>query len=274
MKKLFLVFLICVTALCSASCETEKELVPFDGFRAIFLDTGKSDCILIRMDDKVIMCDTADDDDYMKITSVMKSNGIDKIDCMILTHFDKDHIGSSGALIRNFDVGTVYAPEASANSDEYKKLTSALTLRNMELTYLTENTEFATENGAVRIYAPFEESYDDDNSYSLITEIEYKGSVMLLTGDATKQRLSEFLSAETADGYDVIKLPHHGEYTKSLLALLSRAQAKYGIVTCDESKSTVEGKLEKAAAQYELELLFTFDGDIIFEHDGEAFVKR
>ena len=272
MKKLFLAILSLCLIFCAASCDKkEKDTSTFSGFTASFLNTGKSDCMIIHMDDIVIMCDTSEQD-FEKISSVLKNDGIEKIDYMILTHFDKDHIGSAGEIIRNYEVGTVFAPKAPAKSDEYKKLTEALTLKNMEITYLTADTELATENGSVRIFAPFEENYDDDNAYSLITEVKYKNSVMLLTGDATKQRLSEFLSVEPADGIEVIKLPHHGEYTKSLLALISRAQPKYGIVTCDASKATVERKLENTAAQYDMELLFTFNGDIVFVHDGERFV--
>ena len=275
MKKYALLFIIIsvLTALCA--CTETKNQAEYLGFRAAFLNVGKADCIIVQMDEVNILCDTGKSESSNKIISVLTEYGIERIDYMILTHFDKDHIGSAGVLIRNYDVGTVYAPDTSADSDAYERLVNALTAKKAQLTVLTENVVIGTANGSVKIYAPHESDYESDNAYSLITAITYKGKSMLLTGDATKKRLSEFLSEDTGISYDVIKFPHHGEYTKSLLALLSRADARYGIITCASDKATVEEKAEKAAEQYEVELFYTCDGDVVFGYeDGEGFYIR
>ena len=64
--------LLTLTVGCGAG--EEKQL---PAFAVEFLSTGKSDCILICMDDLVILCDAADADDYPAIRALMKARGAD-----------------------------------------------------------------------------------------------------------------------------------------------------------------------------------------------------
>ena len=273
MLKKAVLFLIMMFMLCAfAGCI--KNAGNPSGFSALFLNTGKSDCFIIRMDGITLMIDTGETDDWNKIITAFDSRDITRIDYLIITHFDKDHIGCAGSCIRNAGVGTVYAPRSSANSKEYRTLVQAMEDRGMDFSYVTENITINTQNGSVTIYAPLQDSYEDDNAYSLITDITYKGKSMLFTGDATKKRLAEFLSIAPEKEYEVIKLPHHGEYTKSLLTLLSKANAEYGIITCTSDMETVEDKTIACAEKYNVELLYTYNGDIEFIYDNEFVLNK
>ena len=273
MLKKAVLFLIMLFMLCAfAGCI--KNAGNPSGFSALFLNTGKSDCFIIRMDSITLMIDTGETDDWNKIITAFDSHGVTRIDYLIITHFDKDHIGCAGSCIRNTDVDTVYAPRSSANSKEYRTLVQAMEDRGMDFSYVTENITINTQNGSVTIYAPLQDSYEDDNAYSLITDITYKDKSMLFTGDATKKRLAEFLSIAPEKEYEIIKLPHHGEYTKSLLTLLSKTNAKYGIITCTSDMSTVEDKTIACAEKYNVELLYTYNGDIEFIYDNGFVLNK
>ena len=86
---------------------------------AEFLNTGKSDSILIRMDDQVILVDTGDDDDYNAIKAKLDGYGINTIDYLIITHYDNDHIGAADDVLKNYTVKMVYAPDYVRNSGEF-----------------------------------------------------------------------------------------------------------------------------------------------------------
>ena len=272
LKKVILFILIILTVL-PVSCSGKNGGTAFSGFSAVFLNTGKSDCFIIRMDDSAFMIDTGETDDLTKITSALGNAGITRIDGIIITHFDKDHIGCAGTIIRNFEIGKVYAPKSSADSREYAALIQGLDQKNMDFTYVTEDITINTQNGSVVIYAPEQESYADDNAYSLITDVTYKDKSILFTGDATKKRLSEFLNHAPEKEYEIIKMPHHGEYTKSILTLFDRENARYGVITCASDMSSVEDKTITAAEKYDVELLYTYNGDIEFTYSDGGFVK-
>ena len=105
---LLLAALLLTAAFSGCGAENKETYPPFT---VDFLSTGKSDCALIRMDELVILSDTADADDYETIARCLKSYGIKKIDYMILSHYDKDHIGAAAPLIRYYEVEKVICPD-------------------------------------------------------------------------------------------------------------------------------------------------------------------
>lgn len=78
------------------------------GFSIYFFNAGKADCMLISNNDNHIMIDTGEEDLEKTILSYLKNNNISKLDYLILTHFDKDHIGSASGVIKNVDVANVF----------------------------------------------------------------------------------------------------------------------------------------------------------------------
>ena len=86
----------------------EKE--PGGLFRMTILDTGKSDCIIMEAGNRVVVNDAADADDADAICDFLDKRQVGRIEYLILSHFDKDHIGSAAKLIRNYEVGCVLMP--------------------------------------------------------------------------------------------------------------------------------------------------------------------
>ena len=76
-----------------------------------FLDTGKSDCIVIEAGESVVLNDTADADDAAAICAYLDERGTTRIEYVILSHFDKDHIGSAADLLYRYEVGCVLMPD-------------------------------------------------------------------------------------------------------------------------------------------------------------------
>lgn len=231
-------------------------------FTADILSTGKSDCILLTMDDLTVLLDTADADDSKKIAEALKSRGIERIDCLILSHFDKDHIGSAAWLIGNYDVGRILAPDYAEDSDEYAALMDAAAEKDIEVEKLRERVTLTTQHAAL-IVDPPDKVYGDDNNNSLLCEIAYGEHRFLFTGDALKKRLNAFLP-ESAEHYDFIKLPHHGDDNKALTELLERTTPDYAAETV-ENASAVESSLSETLSRLGTQLFTTDRGSIRIE---------
>lgn len=269
MKKLILMLLSAVFMVFAYSACKNDDAAEF---YMEFLDTGKSDCIIIRQDGLSMLCDCADKDDGGYITERLNELNISALDYLIITHFDKDHIGSAAFIIESFDVRNVIMPSYGEDSDEYFEMMSAISMSDAKTVVLTDDTAFESKNGKITVNAPRKE-YDDDNNNSLIVSIEYENKNILLTGDAKKDRLNEFLS-ENSTIYDIIKLPHHGDYNKKLAELLMRSEPEFCVITCDAGKSTVEEKTVNAAGKYAKELLYTSDGRISFTYKNGEIIKN
>ena len=115
MKKLISLILIFVCVLNSAGCTSQKEYVYVD-----FLDVGNADCIVIRTENRTTVIDTATSILSDIIFEYLNEKEIDRIDILIITHFDKDHVGGASEVIENFETSHIIMPDYVSTSDEYK----------------------------------------------------------------------------------------------------------------------------------------------------------
>ena len=236
-------------------------------FSVNLLSTGKSDCAIIHMDGLVIVNDTADSDDYGAISAALKNGGTTRIDYLILSHYDKDHIGSAAALIHGFEVGMILRPDYEKQSPEYNALVVAEKARNVPVEVLREDYRIETSNGTITVDPP-KEDYGDDNNNSLITTVSYRGHNLLFLGDAEKKRLDAFLDA-AEDIYDFMKLPHHGDINKKLDSLLRRTTPRWAAETV-ASAEDVAPELVKRLKTLGTTLYCTADGSVFISWDGSA----
>ena len=246
------------------------------------LDTGKSDCILITLDNTVILMDTADADDYAEIADELQSLGISRIDHLILTHFDNDHIGSASKIIEDFHVAQVYMPNYVRDSGLYRALVEALeeNASRTTVTRLNDDTEIALSAGKLwinvsRVYPELshqepipEDSMDND--LSLICGIELGDFSALFLGDAEKKRCEDFLAqTQYAGQYDFIKLPHHGSHNKALRDLLTQSGVKYGVI-CTDAFASIEAEVVTLMRNLGALTYYSYNGTMLLRTDGKT----
>lgn len=264
----FLAFVLCL-ALFLTGCGGEKESGA--SLRMTFLDTGKSDCILIEAGESIVVNDTADADDAEAICTFLDEQGKTQIVYLILSHFDKDHIGSAADLILKYEVGCVLMPDYEEDSAAYLALMQALEETGTESRRLREAYAFSLEGVDFYVDAPRESVYENDNNYSLITCVTNGQNRFLLAGDAKKLRIEEFLDTREAKGrYDLIKMPHHGNYTKNLETLFATARPRYAVLTADPERLRVEEKTVALLDAYGCEVYYTDEGTVTAVSDGET----
>ncbi|NLB61197.1 MAG: MBL fold metallo-hydrolase [Clostridiales bacterium] len=258
-KKLFTLIYICLLLCIFFGCEQPKK-----DFEIAFLNTGDSDCIIIEVSETVIIIDTAYDYNYDKIKTYLDSLKVGRIDYLILTHFDKDHIGSAAKIIENYQIGEIIAPNYEKISAYITALDSAVRSTKTNYTKISEDKLVELENGRLWISVPKENIYKDENNYSLIVSLKYEKHSFLFMGDALKIRTQEFLADVDLPewNYSLVKAPHHGDYSKPLRALCEDSQLEYCVITTDSQDNT-EKNLIKLNQELEIKPYYTFDGDII-----------
>ena len=263
------------------------SLVPGDAFANAehlltirILETWKSDCILIQLDDTVILMDTADADDYGEISDEIQSLGISRIDYLILTHFDNDHIGSAAKIIEDFEIAEVYMPNYVRDSGLYRSLIKALdeNAERTTVTKLNDDTEIELPVGKLwinvsRVYPDLshEEPIPEDsmdNDLSLICGLSLGDFSALFMGDAEKSRCEDFAAqTQYAGQYDFVKMPHHGNYNKALSDVLTNCGAKYGVI-CSDGFANIETKTVLMLRNLGVLSYYTYNGTFVLRTDG------
>lgn len=262
----FPALLLCL-ALTLTGCGEEGESGAY--VQMTILDTGKSDCIVIEAGESVVVNDTADADDAAAICAFLDERGKTRIEYVILSHFDKDHIGSAADLLSRYEVGCVLMPDYEEDSEAYLSLMRAIEKTDTAYERLQKDVSFSVEGVSFYVDAPRESDYENDNNYSLITCVINGENRFLLMGDAKKIRTEEFLSSAMArERYDLIKMPHHGNYTKNLETLFETAKPRYAVLTPDRKRLRVEEETVELLDEYGCEAYYTDEGAVTVVSDG------
>ena len=92
--------------------EINKVDIPVIGQLKIhYIDVGQGDSILIQQGSSNMLIDTGTNASTSSLIAYLKSQNINKINYLVLTHPHEDHIGGADAVIKEFDIGTVYMPK-------------------------------------------------------------------------------------------------------------------------------------------------------------------
>lgn len=254
MKKLIALILV-VASLFAAACggidgtssDGGEEKGVADGFSVHFIDVGEGDCIFIRLPDrKSMLIDAGENSEanFSSIRSVLTRYGVERIDYLVLTHPDGDHIGNACALVEAFGVGTAYLPYVYDTSafTKYDEAVNALKADGALIKYSQIQTAVVGTDYAVFFLSPAPKdagggAYDDFNStltpsaqarndVSPIIYLEYAGVRFVFTGDAGFGQEEYVLLNEASGLYekffayygrecklenvDFLKVSHHG----------------------------------------------------------------
>lgn len=268
MKRICVVFFALLMLL--SGC-TKNASYKENEMRVFIPSTGKSDAILIKSCGYAVLNDAAYSDTSADLQNYLKSSGVEQIDLLILSHFDKDHIGGAADILRNFDVKMVVMPDYYSGSEFWLDMIEALDECDAERIIINSPEDFTFGEMKVHIDSPQLSKYEDENNYSLITEVSFGETRLLLTGDALDERLGEYLEKLSDEAhFDMIKLPHHGDSFPSLQKLVKLTAPKYAVITCDNTRSTVEEKVLKTLSKSETTVFFTDEGAVSFISDGSS----
>ena len=223
MKKIIILFLTTVISFFSCG---KKEVYP--DFTMDFLDVGKADCMVLRTENSTVVIDCGEKGDGKQILSLLAENEIETVDFLIITHYDKDHVGGAAKLINNIEVKNVLAPDYTEESDEMEKYNKALAGKNITPVLMHEDISFTLDDVEYTVYAPKKTFYgeDDDNDFSLVTKVVYHDTTMLFTGDAMEQRIEEIMDIGNCT---LLKVPYHARKIDNLEDFIKRVRPEYAV---------------------------------------------
>jgi len=205
-------------------------LIPyFDHNKYIYyFDVGQGDSILISIQNKNILIDTGGEREYFynNLYKDIKSRGINKIDYLILSHGDFDHMGDSIKLVNSFKIDKVIF-----NNGDYNNLEKELIneLKKKHINYYRNIDSIKIDN----YYLYFLNSglYDNENDNSNVIYLEIDNYKFLFMGDAGKEREKDILNEYDISDIDVLKVGHHGSNTSSSLYFINNIKPIYSIIS-------------------------------------------
>ena len=160
------------------------------------------------------------------VIKFLKSKGITKINYLILTHGDYDHIGEAINLVIKFKVEKVIFNCGSYNDLE-KKLIKVLDKKNIK--YYSCIKELNVDNN--KLYFLQTKEYDNENDNSNVIYTKMNGYKFMFMADAGIEKEKDILGEYDISGIDVLKVGHHGSKTSSSRTFIDEINPKYSIIS-------------------------------------------
>ena len=239
-----------------------------------FFDAGKADAILLTTQNSTVLIDTGEKGFGKTILETLEEKGIEHIDVLIITHFDKDHVGGAAKVLKGINVDTVLQSNQPKDSTEYENYLAALADTGITPITVRETYSFVLDGVSYCVDPPRQTEYqaDSSNNSSLIVTVQHGENRFLLAGDAQTQRLEEFLS--TNPGVcDVLKVPHHGKEEPLLEELLSVTRPAYAVITSSDQEPESAG-VTAALEEAGVGVLLTREGAVTFSSDGQTITAK
>lgn len=203
-----------------------------------FIDVGQGDSsLIITPKGNTILIDAGDEAHAKKVVSYIREQGIEKLDLVIATHPDADHIGGMDKVIKNFDIDVFAMPDVSAKTNQYKQIQRELKAKKMRATRLYQGDEVQIDDDIdFEILSPVKgKKYDDTNEYSIVAKIVYKDTSFILMGDATIENEVDIINNVPDIDIDVLKLGHHGSSTSSSDYFITKTSPNIAIISCGKN---------------------------------------
>ncbi len=241
-----------------------------------YIDVGQGDSIFIESPEGMTML--IDCGEYEKIDCVrdfLDDKGIERIDCLVVTHPHTDHMGGMATIIRNYDIGSIYMPKVTSNTTAFEVMLKAIQEKSMKIK--TAKAGMTIDFGSVDadIIAPISAEYEGLNNYSVVIRMQYKDRSFLFTGDIESEVEKELLDSKENLDSDVLKVAHHGSNSSSTTKFIEAVSPICSVICVGENNDYGHPKEKVLKRLSDTEILRTDEeGTIHIYTDGYGLFKE
>lgn len=209
------------------------------------IDVGQGDSICINDGENVILvdCGSSSTKEITKYTVMpfLKANGIEKIDYLIMTHSDSDHINGMKELMnykynmKNY-VKNIILPDINKEliDDEYEEIESLAKKNHIKILYFKRNDKIEFKNVKIECICPKSGQILDKNDLSVTFYLKTKYFNMLFTGDLGEAGEKQLIEDGLLKDVDILKVGHHGSNGSSSQRFLEEITPQVSLISCGE----------------------------------------
>lgn len=201
-----------------------------------FIDVGQGDATLLKCGDAAMLIDAGEASEGTAVQNYLKKQGVSRLNYLVLTHPDSDHIGGAPVVITKFEIDKVFMSDYEKDNQTYRKLIQALDDKGLSWSMPKAGSVFSLGDAVITILGPVA-SYSDPNNASLVLTVQKGENIFLFTGDAEEEAEADILENGLPVKADVYKAGHHGSKTASGEEFVEEVSPAYAVVSCGEGNS-------------------------------------
>ncbi|MFD1705469.1 DNA internalization-related competence protein ComEC/Rec2 [Siminovitchia sediminis] len=218
----------------------------------VFIDVGQGDSILIKLpyNRGTYLIDTGGQLTFPReeweertapyqvgrdtLIPLLKSKGIHRIDKLILTHSDIDHIGAANDVLKELRVGEIWISPNSWEKPVMANLLHVAWEQKIKVKEVQAGENWKNKSGTFQFVFPFDTYYEGNND-SLVLYASMGGLTWLFTGDVEEAGEIEMISAYKHLDIDVLKVAHHGSRGSTSKMFVEYIQPQYAVISAGKS---------------------------------------
>ncbi|MBA2869827.1 competence protein ComEC [Anoxybacillus calidus] len=216
----------------------------------VLLDVGQGDCIYIELPYRkgVYLIDTGGVVSFSKpswrkrkdefevgadvVVPFLKAKGVSRLDKLIITHGDYDHMGAAQTIIEQTTVKELFIGKGGNKDRLQQRLVKAAKRHHVFVREISRGEKWNAAGISFYVLSPTNtESEESKNNRSIVLYTNLGGVTWLFTGDLEESGEKELLHAFPSLRADVLKVGHHGSDTSTSEALLKRIQPKVALIS-------------------------------------------
>lgn len=205
------------------------------------IDVGQGDALAIRTPGgSWILVDAGPggaggyDAGRARVVPFLLRQGARRVDALILTHPDSDHIGGAAAVLESFDVGLVIDPGVALGRPLYRELLSRADRGEIRWIRARADLEITIDDVSIHLLHPDDELDEtpSSNHLSVAFRLGYGRFGALFLGDApadVEEKIAERYGAGLSA--QLLKVAHHGSTTSTAEAILAAAEPTMAFIS-------------------------------------------
>ncbi len=245
----------------------EALLLQNTGHRPVVVDAGGGGAAGAYIGDRVL-------------APALWARGVRRLDALVVTHADPDHIGGARSLLRDFSPDHLWTGISVREHTESEALAQAARRAGVAIGSLTAGRTLELGHATMRVLHPSAADWERPrvrNDDSLVLEVRYGDVAMLLTGDIGEDVEREIVRGLRPARFRVLKVAHHGSRTSTSQALLEAWRPHVAVISAGRGNAfghptgDVLARLEEAGARV---LRTDLEGEVTVETDGRTVSYR
>lgn len=207
-----------------------------DDLEVHFIDVGQGDCALLTCDGESMLIDAGGNDMGDKVADYIEYLDIDKLDYVVATHPDADHIGGIDTVLKNIDCGEIIMTDEDKDTMTYQEVADIIQEKNIKIHIPEAKQTIDLGCATVTVLGPVEKN-ENSNNNSIVLLVTHGKEKFLFTGDAETEEMEQICDLGIDLDADVYKVSHHGSSTGIDDEFLAEVSPEFAIISCGDDNS-------------------------------------
>lgn len=230
-NKIRVMALCCAVAfiVCLAASIMESRM---DKFRVTVLDVGQGQCVLIQSKDQCYMVDCGAGSGTHAASAAVRalwSNGFYRLDGIILTHYDKDHVNGVEPFLVQSGADKLYMPDSEDKGNFRVGIENNF---RGTVDVVDEKTVIPCGDGIITIFPSDPDATGNESSLCIL--FQAADCDILITGDRNKSGELQLMAQTTLPDLEALIVGHHGARSSTSLELLRATMPEVAVISVGE----------------------------------------